>query len=254
MKITQIRNATLVMEIQGRHVLVDPMLAEKGSLPRLKFFKSRLRNPLVDLPSIFAKIMEKIDYALITHCQKGHFDHLDRAGKNWLRSKNITTFCTRHDAEYLSSKGLNVDVLEERHDFFNGRIEQVQATHTRGWLTPFMEHGVGYFITIPGEPSLYLMGDTVMTDVIRQFIKHNQPNYIVAPTGKAQFDLGAPLLLDESEIIELASISTGTIIANHMEALDHCRLNRQNLRNLLTNHRVMERFVIPDDGETLNLS
>ncbi len=254
MKITQIRNATLVLEIQASFILVDPMLAEKGSLPRLKFFKSSLRNPLVDLPANFEQISNNVNYALITHCQKGHFDHLDRAGKHWLRTKNITTFCTEHDAGYLSSKGLNVNVLKAQHDFFNGRIEQVKATHTRGWLTPFMEHGVGYYITIPGEPSLYLMGDTVMTDVIRDFIKSNQPDFIVAPTGKAQFDLGAPLLLDNSEIIELASISTGTIIANHMEALDHCRLNRQDLRNLLTTHGVIERFIIPDDGETLKLN
>jgi L-ascorbate metabolism protein UlaG (beta-lactamase superfamily) len=116
-----------------------------------------------------------------------------------------------------------------------------------------MEHGVGYFITMPEQPSLYLMGDTVMTDVIKAFIKNNQPDYIVAPTGKAQFDLGAPLLLDETEIIELASISTGTIIANHMEALDHCRLNRQNLRQLLTKHGLLARFIIPDDGETIQL-
>lgn len=253
MKITQIRNATLVIESQGRYILVDPMLATKGSLPRLKFFKSRLRNPLVDLPPSFVQVLNRIEYALITHCQKGHFDHLDRAGKHWLRTNNITTFCTHHDANYLTNKGIKVSALSKNDTFFNGRIEQVPATHTRGWLKPFMEHGVGYFITMPEQPSLYLMGDTVMTDVIKAFIKNNQPDYIVAPTGKAQFDLGAPVLLDETEIIELASISTGTIIANHMEALDHCRLNRQNLRQLLIKHGLLARFIIPDDGETIKL-
>jgi hypothetical protein len=38
-----------------------------------------------------------------------------------------------------------------------------------------------------------------------------------------------------------------------MEALDHCRLNRQNLRQLLTTHGLLERFIIPDDGETIQL-
>ncbi|KKK66625.1 hypothetical protein LCGC14_2962210, partial [marine sediment metagenome] len=58
-----------------------------------------------------------------------------------------------------------------------------------------MEHGVGYFIKLENEATLYLMGDTILTNEIREFIKKNQPDYIVAPTGKAQFDIGAPLLL-----------------------------------------------------------
>ncbi|MFM9597619.1 hypothetical protein ACKI1O_50920, partial [Streptomyces scabiei] len=65
---------------------------------------------------------------------------------------------------------------------------------------------------------------------------------------------GAPLLLTEKDIIELASLSTGTIIANHMEALDHCRINRTDLNALLSQHNLLARFIIPNDGETLELN
>ncbi len=87
---------------------------------------------------------------------------------------------------------------------------------------------------------------------------HIHPDYTQPNKNLLKGDL-APLMSffksrSDIALIKLASISTGTIIANHMEALDHCRLNRQNLRNLLTNHGVMERFIIPDDGETLKLS
>jgi L-ascorbate metabolism protein UlaG (beta-lactamase superfamily) len=255
MKITQIRNATLVIEIQEAYVLLDPMLAKQSTLPKLRYFKSDQRNPLVELPEIFHQLESQIEYALITHCQKGHFDHLDRAGVSWLRQNNITTFCTNHDYSYLNKRGISTNVLKNKcSHFLGGTIEQVPAKHTSGWLTPFMEHGTGYFIKVPGEPSLYLMGDTILTNEIRIFIRENQPDYIVAPTGKAQFDIGAPLLLNEKEIIELTLLSSGVIIANHMEALDHCRINRKALVSLLNEHGLIGRFIIPDDGETLKLT
>ena len=255
MKITQIRNATLIIETAGKYILLDPMLAKKAALPKLRYYKSQQLNPLVELPSAFHQLENKIAYALITHCQKGHFDHLDKTGERWLRNNKITTFCTKHDSRYLSKKGINTEVLKEKcSPFFNGTIEQVAAKHTTGWLTPFMEHGVGYFIKLKDEPTIYLMGDTILTNEIREFIKKNQPDYIVAPTGKAQFDIGAPLLLTEKDIIELASLSTGIIIANHMEALDHCRINRADLSILLSQHNLVTRFMIPNDGETLKLN
>lgn len=254
MKITQIRNATLIIEIQGTHILLDPMLAQQSTLPKLRYYKSNRRNPLVELPQIFYQLENCIEYALITHCQKGHFDHLDRAGVRWLRNNQITTFCTSHDYSYLNKKGICTKMLSEKvSPFFNGTIQQIPAKHTSGWLTPFMEHGVGYFIKQSGEPSLYLMGDTILTDEIRKFIIDNQPDYIVAPTGKAQFDIGAPLLLNEKEIIELASMSSGKIIANHMGALDHCRIDRAELTALLNQHNLIQHFIIPDDGETIEL-
>lgn len=254
MKITQIRNASIIIETTHGRILVDPMLAKRGALPKLKYYKSKERNPLVDLPEAFENLADSVEYALITHCQKGHFDHLDRAGVRWLVKNKISTFCTAHDHKYLSKKGIKTRVLASKTSpFFDGSIEQIPATHTRGWLTPFMEHGVGYFIKLPDEPSLYLMGDTVLTDDIKAFIAMNQPDFIVAPTGKAQFDIGAPLLLDEAEIIELGALSTGKIIANHMEALDHCRISRSDLQILLNRHGLSSKFHIPNDGVSICL-
>jgi len=255
MKITQIRNATILIEFKSNKIIVDPMLARRGMLPKLRYYRSNLKNPLVELPEAFAGQKGGITHALITHCQKGHFDHLDRAGVRWLAKNKILTFCTARDEKYLSKQQIITNTPQEKRSaFFDGTIEQVPATHTRGWLKPFMEHGTGYFIKLPNEPSVYLMGDTVLTDTIRKFILEKQPEYIVAPTGKAQFDIGAPLLLNESEIVELAKLSTGKIICNHMEALDHCRINRNDLSLLLINNGIKAKYIIPEDGETIQLS
>ncbi|POB15146.1 hypothetical protein [Halobacteriovorax sp. DA5] len=97
------------------------------------------------------------------------------------------------------------------------------------------------------------MGDTVLTPRIIEFIKQEQPDYIVAPTGIAQFDIGSPLLLPKKDIKKLIEISTGSIIANHMDALDHCRLSRRELKELL-GKEASKRFIIPEDGETIKLN
>ena len=50
---------------------------------------ARLRNPMVELPAAADAALADVTHCLITHCQKGHFDHLDRAGKHWLRERQV---------------------------------------------------------------------------------------------------------------------------------------------------------------------
>lgn len=254
MNLTQIRNATIVLTYKGNHILVDPMLAEQGALPRLRYLGKGQKNPLVSLPSIFSELSNSIQYALITHCQKGHFDHLDRKGVSYLRKKGIEVFAHEKDERHLQNLGLNTKSLKKnlKNNFFDGTIELINARHGIGGISFLMEHGVGYFVRMPECPSLYIMGDTVLTDEIKKFIQRERPDFIVAPTGMAQFDIGKPILLTEKEIIELSKISSGKIIANHMEALDHCRINRQKLREIIADNS-LQNILIPMDGETIEL-
>ena len=110
MQITQLRNATVLLEFQsqGRPVglLVDPMLAPRGSLPALRYLGTgRQRNPIVELPEGTDALLGRVTHALITHCQRGHFDHLDRAGKRFLRERQIPVICMPRDADYLAQRG-----------------------------------------------------------------------------------------------------------------------------------------------------
>jgi hypothetical protein len=111
MKITHLRNATVIVELGPYRILVDPMLAPRGSLPALKLGGGRERNPTVGLPPGWSALLDTVTHCLITHCQKGHFDHLDRAGKRWLRERGIPVICTPHDAGYLRKRGLDMQPL-----------------------------------------------------------------------------------------------------------------------------------------------
>jgi L-ascorbate metabolism protein UlaG (beta-lactamase superfamily) len=257
MRIHQLRNATIVVEIGPCRVLVDPMLGEKGAHPPLKFFSNRQRNPTVQLPATAKVLLESVTHCLITHCQKGHFDHLDRAATKWLRARQIPVICTPHDARYLIRRGLNVISLSDKHHnpqpFLDGTIKTVGCTHGRGFIGRFMEHGVGYFIEIAGEPTLYLTGDTVLTDQVRQFVALHQPDVSVVPAGGACLDIGSEIIMGVEEVIEFTQSAGGRVIANHLEALNHCPVSREKLAEAARRAGVSERLLIPDDGEIMDM-
>ena len=258
MKLTQLRNATAILEIGDCRILIDPMLAPKDALPPLKFLGQRQRNPVVDLPAVTESVLETVTHCLITHCQKGHFDHLDRPGKHWLRSRQIPVICTPHDAGHLRQRGLKVRPLPENHRepqaFLGGQIRTVPCTHGRGAIGLLMEHGVGYFIEMPGEPSLYLSGDTILTHAVRDFLLRHQPRVSLVPAGGAKFDLGHEIIMGVNEVIEVTQTVTGTVVANHLEALSHCPVKRKELHAAAARAGVGERLRIPEDGETLEFT
>jgi L-ascorbate metabolism protein UlaG (beta-lactamase superfamily) len=257
-KIQQIRNATIILELGAHRILIDPMLAPKDALPPLRVFSARQRNPLVELPDAAEQALAGVTHCLITHCQKGHFDHLDRAGKRWLRERQIPVICTPHDAPYLAQRGLNVQALPDDHQagspFFGGWIRTVRCTHGEGVIGKLMEHGVGYLIEIPGEPSLYLAGDTVLTSRVRDFVLRHQPEVSVVPAGGARFDLGGDVIMGVEDVLEFTRLSRGTVVANHLEAISHCPVTREGLANAAAEAGVLHRLRIPEDGQVLDLS
>ena len=258
MKIQQIRNATIILELGPYRVLVDPMLAGKGTLPSLRVFSARQRNPIVDLPDSTESALNTVTHCLITHCQKGHFDHLDRAAVSWLRAYQVPVICTPHDAPYLADRRLNVLPLPENHGepvaFLDGTIQTVRCTHGRGLVGRMMEHGVGYLIKMPGEPSLYLAGDTILTAEIRDFVRQHQPRVSVVPAGGARFDVGDDIIMGLADVIEFVELSTGTVVANHLESINHCPVTREELRQAAIHANVQDRLLIPADGQVLALA
>jgi L-ascorbate metabolism protein UlaG (beta-lactamase superfamily) len=256
MQITQLRNATIIVHLGNRHILVDPMLAPQGALPPLRLLDGkRLRNPTVDLPAQTQAALAQVTHCLITHCQKGHFDHLDAFGKKWLRDRQTPVICTPHDAEYLQKRGLNVQPLPEGHDqptpFFEGRIRTVRCTHGEGVVGRMMEHGVGYLIEMPDEPSLYLAGDTILTHRVRDFVHQHQPDVNVVPAGGARFDIGGDIIMGVDDVLAFARLASGTVVANHLEAISHCPVTRSGLLVAARRAGVSQRLVVPADGETM---
>jgi L-ascorbate metabolism protein UlaG (beta-lactamase superfamily) len=258
MKITQLRNATIVLEFQSNSgpitLLVDPMLERKGGLPSLKYLGgTQRRNPLVELPSNAIDLLDLVTHTLITHCQRGHFDHLDRAGKRFLRERGTPVICMPRDHKYLNNRGLIVQPLTgtERQPFFNGYITPIPCIHGRGFIGSLMEHGHGYLIELPNEPSVYIAGDTLLTEEVGRCLSIAKPAVSILPAGGAKMDVGSEILMSKDEFMEACKLTAGIVIANHLEALDHCPTTREEITVAANAAGIMHRFLVPDDGQVM---
>jgi L-ascorbate metabolism protein UlaG (beta-lactamase superfamily) len=248
----QIRHATLILDYGETKILVDPMLAPPQTKPAFKL-KSLFRksNPLVALPDDADDYLSKVTHALITHCRRGHFDHLDRAGIEFLRQNQIPVYCSEDDAGYLKRRGLHVISLHKNqsHRFLNnGTIHLIPGRHGWGWISQVMANGVGYFIQLTNQPGIYLTGDTVLTREVRAAIETLRPDWLVLAAGGAQLDVGQPILMSKEEIFTAISLAPGKVLLNHLEALDHCPVSRAELTSMVVARGLADKVFIPPDG------
>lgn len=257
MKIHHLRSATFVLEMGGKRVLIDPMLGAKGTLPPFSVIRSKPRkNPTVDLPGNAQQILADLDAALISHCRYGHEDHLDKSGNALLRERGLPVFCHSKDVKFLQKKGHRTEPMtpHQTRDFFDGQITAYHAVHGYGVIGKLMGPGVGYLIEMPGEPSIYLSGDTVLTDEVKRVLTDRKPDIALVHAGSARIDIGRPILMPMDELLEFLRLAPGRVVANHMEAINHCPTTRAMLHQEAQNAGVSEKLITPADGETVELN
>jgi len=251
MRIHHIRNATMLIEIDEAALLIDPMLGKKGSAgPPFTLFRYKpRRNPILDLPAHAMDIVNRATHCIITHL---HPDHLDQAGEEFLRSRNIPVICSVKDERILRKRGLEVvDVVEywKGSPFLGGTIEGIPAKHGYGFVAKPMGSVMGYFIEIPGQPSIYLSSDTIYTEAVEKVLKEYAPDISVVASGRAQLDFFQPLLMTMEDIIRFVQNAPRHVIANHLEAVNHCPVTREQLAEELQLQGLLEKTWIPKDGE-----
>lgn len=261
MTIHHLRNATFIIESGNHFILIDPMLSDKGELPPFSVFKHKpQKNPTVPLPKNSESILNKVTHALITHSQTfgikalQHSDHLDAKGESFLVSNHIPVTTVQKDASYLIKLGLHVKgslPYWETHSFLGGSITAIPALHGHGWIHKFMANGAGYLLKLPNEPSLYISGDTVLTKDVKRALIQYKPDITIVAAGNASLDVGQSLLMPLDEIVEFVKLSPNRVIANHMEALNHCSVTREMLKERLMRENLLDKVLIPQDGETL---
>lgn len=263
MIIHHLRSATFVIRSGNTHILVDPMLSPKGKLPAFARFRHKPRsNPLVELPESAGSVLEQVNFCMVSHSQKWgvnaltHTDHLDAEGMVFLADNNIPTACPEKDRRFLERKGIPVAAAVpywQTLEFAGGRITAVPARHGHGWVHGLMANGAGFFLELPDEPSIYISGDTVYTRDVDRALRKLKPDIAVVASGSASLDVGGPILMPVEEILRFVEAAPGRVIANHLEALNHCPTTRKGLKGRLIEADLGAKVFIPDDGECLVL-
>jgi len=246
----------MIIHSNGQRILVDPCLNPKGSLPPYTLFRKRPRlNPTVDLPSSAESDLGRITCGLITHCRYGHFDHLDKKGIRLLASRQVPTYCNSPDEPFLKRRHINTIPLNmnQKNAFLTGHITPFPTAHGYGIVGMLMRPGAGYFIELPGDRSLYISGDTVMTQTVRHVLNDLRPDISLLNAGTAALDFGRPILMPINEQLDFIRMAPGKVVAVHLDAFNHCLTSRDLLRGAVLKEGLSEKVIIPQDGELMDL-
>src|SRR5262245_11881420 len=108
----------------------------------------------------------------------------------------------------------------------------------------------GYVLSRSGSPTVYIAGDTVWCPEAADAIRAHKPSVILVNAGAAQFLEGGPITMDVEDVVNVCRAAPqATVVAVHMESINHCILTRDALRAGLSSASVTSKVLIPRDGE-----
>ncbi|MCQ2744155.1 MAG: MBL fold metallo-hydrolase [bacterium] len=252
MKLHQIRNATLILEYNGKRILIDPMFAPKEEYPPI----TKKAWPFFDLPMSPKDIIKNIDAVIITHL---HIDHFDKFAQDIL-PKGIKIFVQDlfdknalekehfNNIEIITSEGVD---FEEIKLFKTDCIHGIKAVVEPFFLANGMRwEAMGVVFKSDNEPVLYLAGDTIWYDGVKEAIDIHKPKYIILNTSGAEVGMSEKIIMNTEDIKELHNYyAEGILIGSHMDNVGHAAISRADIRQ----SEVNEYIYLPADGELMYL-
>jgi len=190
------------------------------------------------LPFSAEKVVRDLDAVIVTH---RHRDHLDTRGEELL-PRDLPVFCQPEDEHALRELGLDVRPVDDELTWNGMIITRTPARHGSGHIAELLAPVSGFMLD-----DLYLAGDTVWYEEVEATIARHRPRVAVVNAGGAEFLEGGLIVMGADDVREVVA-RVPTVIAVHMEALNHCFLTRTALA------AAVPEVLIPRDGETVEVS
>ena len=261
MKIKQIRNATLKIDYAGKTFLIDPWLIGKGKfgsfaeVPGFPFkvpdpLKNQIPMPMNELPESVDKILDGVDYYLVTHIHPDHIDiNMVEGTVGAPLNKEVTILSQdENDAAIIKKSGFkDVQIIGENSI---GNIKLTKTPTIHGKIQPMCD-ACGVIFQAADEKTLYLVGDTIWFEGVKQTLKSFNPDVVIMNACAAEFIGYGRLIMNDEDVDCVAqTVPNAKLIISHMDNVPHASITRQSMRGLMAKRGINDYFM-PEDGEIL---
>jgi L-ascorbate metabolism protein UlaG (beta-lactamase superfamily) len=242
---------TVILEIAGLRLITDPTLDPPGMFPAgpgdiiEKFSGPALSD------------IGLIDGVLLSHDQ--HADNLDKAGKELVMRAPLT-LSTRAAAGRLGGKVIGMSPWETYilPTPAGGRltVTATPARHGPAGIEAIAGDVTGFMLTLDnGEDAIYLTGDTVFYEGIKEVADRFNPKFVFIFSGAATPKLPVHLTMDANDALDTAAaFPNATIIPVHYEGWSHLTESGETLRQAFTALGLGERLKILEAGKPVVLA
>lgn len=255
MKLLHVRHATSILTYAGYRILIDPVFSQKESFTHIAMTPNRRRNPMVDL-STELEVLLDVDIILSTHT---HNDHFDPKAKELL-DKELPLVCQWKDAEQFQSLGFrNLNPVKDSIHYEGISITRVDAQHGTGVTLKAMGLASGYILKSDIEPTVYITGDTIYNESVKENIINYKPQILIMNAGSPKFLNSNPIVMNIMDIEKTLKVNPNlTFVIVHLDTFNHCIETREDIHEYFTSDKLNElginRFYVPEDNELLEES
>jgi L-ascorbate metabolism protein UlaG (beta-lactamase superfamily) len=165
----------------------------------------------------------------------------------------VPLLCQPADVDELRGHGFtDVRAVEDTVELGPLRVARTAGQHGTGEIGAAMAPVSGFVVAAPGEPSLYVAGDTIWCPEVADALDAHAPDVVVVNAGAARFTTGDPITMTADDVVAVARHAPAArVVAVHMEAINHCLLTRADQR--LHDERLAGRVTVPEDGAEVPL-
>jgi L-ascorbate metabolism protein UlaG (beta-lactamase superfamily) len=231
-RITHIGGPTALIEVNGWRLLTDPTFDAPGR--RYYFGWGAASRKLVG-PGISASDVGPIDAVLLSHDHHG--DNLDDAGRALLPSADVVV-TTVSGARRLGGNARGLEPWASTRLEAPGRpaidVTATPCRHGPPLSRPIAGEVVGFALRWEGQVhgALWMTGDTVLFDGVRQVARRLQVGTALLHLGGVRFPVTGPVRysMTAQEAVELCRlVRPRTAIPVHYEGWKHFRQDRESI-------------------------
>lgn len=203
MKITYYGHASLGIEVNDIHILVDP------------FITGNKKAAHIDINQI------KADYILVTHAHQDHTLDVETLAQH----TGAMVIANFEVANHYGDKGIDVHPMNHggSWDFEFGKVKYVNAIHTSSFPDGSYGGQPGGFIIEGEHKNIYIAGDTALTMDMKLIPMYLKLDLAILPIGD-NFTMGVDDAIIASDFVECDKIlgyhfdTFGYIEIDHEEA------------------------------------